>query len=81
MYDKGPETSEQIAARFGKSTEWADLHAGDHKCIDGRRYVVSCLVSDPDCDDVARGRMAFNERERSNFQNASAASLTALVLS
>lgn len=43
-----------VAARFGRSREWAQEHVGKHRCVDGRFYVRSCLVSDPSCDQVAR---------------------------
>lgn len=48
------ETPEEIAARLGVSIECGREHQGEHRCIDGRRYVTSCLVSDPTCDRIAR---------------------------
>lgn len=48
---------EQVAERFGLPIEWARTHVGDHRCVDGRRYIVSCLVVDPSCDHIARRRM------------------------
>lgn len=58
------ETPSQVAARFGLPIEWAMQHKGEHVCIDGRRYTASgsCLVTDPECDAVARSRMARNAR-------------------
>jgi hypothetical protein len=53
------QTPEQVAERFGLPIEWARLHIGDHRCVDGRRYIVSCLVTDPSCDHIARGRMGL----------------------
>lgn len=47
------QTAQEIAERFNRSVEWAQLHIGDHRCIDNRRYVYSCLVSDPACHGVA----------------------------
>lgn len=51
------ESPEKVAARFGKSVEWAREHTGKHRCVDDRYYLYSCLVSDPDCDRVARSYM------------------------
>jgi hypothetical protein len=47
------ESPEQVVARLGISIEAAREHVGDHRCVDGRRYVGSCLVTDPACHDVA----------------------------
>lgn len=62
MWDQEPETSQQVAKRFGLPIEWAKQHEGDHRCLDGRRYPASssCLVTDPSCDWIARRRMARN---------------------
>lgn len=51
------QTAQEIAERFNRSVEWAQLHIGDHRCIDKRRYVYSCLVSDPECHKTAIGYM------------------------
>jgi hypothetical protein len=51
------ETSQQVSERFGLPIEWARQHEGDHRCVDGRRYIGSCLVTDPSCDHLARRRM------------------------
>lgn len=58
------ETPEAVAERFGKSIEWARDHVGRHVCVDGKRYIYSCLVSDPDCDKVARSYMRLTEHNR-----------------
>jgi hypothetical protein len=50
----------EIAARLGVSIESAREHQGRHRCVDGKRYVVSCLVSDRRCDSVARSYMHMN---------------------
>lgn len=54
------DTPQTVAARFGRSLDWADMHVGPHRCVDGRRYVLSCLVSDPTCEKTAK---AYLERD------------------
>lgn len=54
------QTPEQIAERFGKSLDWAQLHSGPHACVDRRHYVHSCIVADPECDRTARYFMRKN---------------------
>jgi hypothetical protein len=56
MYDR-KETTQQAAARLGLPEMFTAMHEGRHVCIDGRRYNVSCLITDPDCDDIARARL------------------------
>jgi hypothetical protein len=56
MYDR-KETTQEAAARLGLPELFTAMHEGDHKCVDGRRYVASCLITDPDCDSMARGYM------------------------
>lgn len=48
------------AARFGQPIEWARYHASTahHVCLDGRQYRGSCLVTDPEMDQVARNILA-----------------------
>jgi hypothetical protein len=58
------QSPEEIAERLGKSIEWARDHTGRHRCVDGRRYIYSCLVSDVSCDKVARSYMRLSETER-----------------
>ena len=57
MYDT-KETTQQAAARLALPEMFTAMHEGRHVCIDGRWYNVSCLITDPDCDDIARGRLA-----------------------
>lgn len=52
------QTAEQIARRFDWPLAAAQTHIGDHICLDGRWYRTTCLVSDPDCDWVARAKLA-----------------------
>ena len=47
------ESPEEIVSRLGVSIECAREHQGRHRCVDGRLYVASCLVSDPECHVVA----------------------------
>ena len=58
MYDL-KETTEQAAKRLGLPEQFTAMHEGRHVCIDGRHYNVSCLVTDPDCDDIARSRLGL----------------------
>lgn len=58
------QTPEEIAARFSRSIEWAREHDGRHRCVDDKRYIYSCLVSDPECDKVARSYLALSESRR-----------------
>lgn len=51
------QSAEQIAERFEMPLSWAQQHIGEHVCLDGRRYRLSCLVSDPMCEHLARWRM------------------------
>lgn len=54
-----------IAKRFGRSVEWATEHTVfPHKCVDGKRYLASCLVTDPDCDRVARSYLSLAGKQR-----------------
>jgi hypothetical protein len=55
---------EEIAERFGKSIEWAREHVGRHRCVDDKRYIYSCLVSDPTCDKVARMYLRLSETKQ-----------------
>lgn len=48
------ETPPRIAKRLSVSIEFARMHQGRHTCVDGKWYNVSCLLSDPDCDHIAR---------------------------
>lgn len=48
------EGPQEIVTRLGVSIEFARQHQGPHRCVDGRRYVASCLVADPTCDRVAQ---------------------------
>jgi hypothetical protein len=48
---------EIVAERFGRSVEWAREHVGPHRCVSGSLYKASCLVSDPECESVARSYM------------------------
>ncbi len=52
-----------IAERFGRSLEWAREHVGPHRCVDGKFYRYSRLVSDPTCEALARGYMRLREAE------------------
>lgn len=63
MTNSQDETPEQIAERFSRSLEWAREHRGVHRCVDNKLYRVSCLVTDPTCDRVARSYMALTEAE------------------
>lgn len=56
MYDT-IETPAQVAERFNLPIEWARMHVGRHVCVDGRNYIHSCLVNDPECDHLARRRL------------------------
>ena len=61
-----PESVDQVAGRFDLPVQWAQMHVGEHRCVDGRMYRVSCLVTDPSCDRVARSYMrAIEERTQS----------------
>lgn len=53
-----PQTPEDVAARFSMPLGWAAAHIGSHICVDGRRYVGYCLVTDPGSDGLARYFMA-----------------------
>lgn len=53
-YTQPTESPKAISARLGVSLECGREHQGDHRCIDGRHYIMSCLVSDPTCDRIAR---------------------------
>lgn len=55
------ESPDAIAKRFDLPVQWAQLHIGVHRCVDDRWYRVSCLVSDPSCDRVARSYMRKRE--------------------
>lgn len=61
MYDR-KDTPQQVAERFGLPLAWAQMHQGRHRCVDGRNYIYSCLVTDPDCDHEARNYMADARR-------------------
>lgn len=52
------ESPENVSSRLGISIEAAREHRAEHRCVDGRIYRYSCLVSDPSCDRVARSYMA-----------------------
>lgn len=64
------ETPQQIAARFGRSIEFGREHQGRHRCVDGRWYLYSCLISDPGSDRVGRSYLALLEAERANGETA-----------
>lgn len=51
------EPPQQVASRFSMSEQWASEHVGPHRCVDDRRYIYSCLVSDPAMDSAARSYM------------------------
>jgi hypothetical protein len=57
-YKQVEQTPTEIAERFGLPIAWAAEHMGEHHCLDGRRYINSCLVSDPTCGKIARGLLA-----------------------
>lgn len=61
MYDR-KETTQEAAARLGLPELFTAMHEGYHVCIDGRHYRYSCLITDPDCDDIARSRMSLRPR-------------------
>lgn len=61
---RGIDTVGGMAERFGWSYEQALQHVGDHYCLDGRRYIVSCLVSDPSRDHIARAIIRQIKSER-----------------
>lgn len=48
---------ERVAERFGMSEQWAREHVGGHRCVDGRLYRFSCLVSDASTQHVAESYM------------------------
>lgn len=65
MYDR-KDTTQQAAARLGLPAEFTAMHEGYHVCIDGRHYRYSCLITDPDCDDIARSRLGRRHESRSD---------------
>lgn len=56
MYDRR-ESTEEAAARLGLPADFTAMHEGHHVCIDGKHYTYSCLITDPDCDSMARSRL------------------------
>jgi uncharacterized protein (UPF0212 family) len=51
------ETLKDISNRLNMSADWVQVHMGEHRCLDGRRYIDSCLVTDPACHHLARRRL------------------------
>jgi hypothetical protein len=46
-----PEAAQSAADRLGCSLNFVRLHWGDHVCLDSRRYVSRCLMTDPERHD------------------------------
>jgi hypothetical protein len=62
------DSHEGIADRFGRSVAWAREHATQHRCVDNRLYLGSCLINDPSCEKTARhflGKLEQIERGES----------------
>jgi hypothetical protein len=58
---------EVMADRFGLPVEWTQMHVGEHRCVDGRMYRFSCLVSDPSCEAAARSYMRLAAEKAARF--------------